>query len=39
MDAGNFTLAMKAIQEAGLRVPDDVSIVQFDGSPAAMASA
>jgi DNA-binding LacI/PurR family transcriptional regulator len=36
MDAGNFTLAMKAIQQAGLRVPDDVSIVEFDGMPAAL---
>lgn len=36
MDAGNFMLAMSAIQQAGLRVPDDVSIVEFDGTPAAM---
>jgi DNA-binding LacI/PurR family transcriptional regulator len=35
MDAGNFMLAMNAIQQAGLRVPDDVSVVEFDGSPAA----
>lgn len=36
MDAGNFTLAMSAIQQAGLRVPDDVSVVEFDGKQAAM---
>ena|SRR5581483_6546821 len=36
MDAGNFTLAMNAIQQAGLRVPDDVSIVEFDGTQSAM---
>lgn len=36
MDAGNFMLAMNAIQQAGLRVPDDVSVVEFDGAPAAM---
>jgi len=36
MDAGNFMLAMSAIQQAGLRVPDDVSIVEFDGTAAAM---
>ncbi len=36
MDAGNFMLAMSAIQQAGLRVPDDVSIVEFDGTPVAM---
>jgi len=36
MDAGNFMLAMNAIQQAGLRVPDDVSVVEFDGTPAAM---
>lgn len=35
MDANNFGVAMKAIQQAGLRVPGDVSIVEFDGSPAA----
>jgi hypothetical protein len=34
MDAGNFMLAMNAIQRAGLRVPDDVSIVEFDGTAA-----
>ena len=36
MDAGNFMLAMSAIQQAGLRVPDDVSVVEFDGTQAAM---
>ena len=36
MDAGNFVLAMNALQQAGLRVPDDVSVVEFDGLPAAM---
>jgi DNA-binding LacI/PurR family transcriptional regulator len=36
MDAGNFMLAMSAIQQAGLRVPDDVSIVEFDGTQAVM---
>lgn len=36
MDAGNFMLAMNAIRQAGLRVPDDVSVVEFDGTPAAM---
>ena len=36
MDAGNFMLAMNAIRQAGLRVPDDVSIIEFDGTPAAM---
>jgi DNA-binding LacI/PurR family transcriptional regulator len=36
MDAGNFVLAMNAIQQAGLRVPDDVSVVEFDGTQAAM---
>ncbi len=35
MDADHFVLAMNAIQQAGLRVPDDVSIVEFDGIPAA----
>ncbi len=34
MDAGNFMLAMNAIQQAGLRVPDDVSVVEFEGAPA-----
>ena len=36
MDAGNFVLAMNAIQQAGLRVPDDVSVVEFDGTPEAL---
>jgi hypothetical protein len=36
MDASNFMLAMNAIQQAGLRVPDDVSVVEFDGTQAAM---
>ncbi|MGH9517261.1 MAG: LacI family DNA-binding transcriptional regulator [Terriglobales bacterium] len=36
MDAGNFMPAMNAIQQAGLRVPDDVSVVEFDGTQAAM---
>jgi DNA-binding LacI/PurR family transcriptional regulator len=35
MDANNFGVAMKAIQQAGLRIPGDVSIVEFDGSAAA----
>ena len=35
MDADHFLLAMNAIQQAGLRVPDDVSIVEFDSFPAA----
>jgi DNA-binding LacI/PurR family transcriptional regulator len=30
MDANHFTLAMNAIQQAGLRVPGDVSVVEFD---------
>ena len=34
MDSGNFMLAMNAIQQAGLRVPDDVSVVEFDGTQA-----
>ncbi len=36
MDASNFLLAMNAIQQAGLRVPDDVSVVELDGTQAAM---
>lgn len=36
MDAENFMLAMSAIRQAGLRVPDDVSVVEFDGTPAAI---
>lgn len=35
MDAGHFSLAMNAIQQAGLRVPDDVSIVELDTAVAA----
>jgi DNA-binding LacI/PurR family transcriptional regulator len=35
MDADHFLLAMNAIQQAGLRVPDDVSIVELDSFPAA----
>ena len=35
-DADNFMLAMNAIQQAGLRVPDDVSVVEFDGTQAVM---
>jgi DNA-binding LacI/PurR family transcriptional regulator len=37
MDASNFMLAMNAIQQAGLRVPDDVSVVEFDGTQSATA--
>jgi DNA-binding LacI/PurR family transcriptional regulator len=36
MDASNFVLAINAIQQAGLRVPDDVSVVEFDGMQTAM---
>jgi DNA-binding LacI/PurR family transcriptional regulator len=36
MDAGNFMLAMNAIQQAGLRVPEDVSVVEFENRPAVM---
>ena len=36
MDASNFMLAINAIQQAGLRVPDDVSVVEFDGMQTAM---
>jgi LacI family transcriptional regulator len=35
MDADHFVLAMNAIQQVGLRVPDDVSIVEFDNIAAA----
>ena len=35
MDSNHFSLAMNAIQQAGLRVPDDVSIVEMDAMPAA----
>jgi DNA-binding LacI/PurR family transcriptional regulator len=36
MDADHFVLAMNAIQQVGLRVPDDVSVVEFDNIPAAV---
>ncbi|HZR65782.1 MAG TPA: LacI family DNA-binding transcriptional regulator [Terriglobales bacterium] len=36
LDEQNFMLAINAIQKAGLRVPDDVSIVEFDSRPGAM---
>jgi DNA-binding LacI/PurR family transcriptional regulator len=36
MDASNFMLAMNAIQQAGLRVPNDVSVVELHGTQAAM---
>jgi DNA-binding LacI/PurR family transcriptional regulator len=36
MDASNFMLAINAIQQAGLRVPDDVSVVELDGMQTAM---
>lgn len=35
MHADHFSLAISAIQQAGLRVPDDVSIVEFDTTAAA----
>ncbi len=33
MDSDHFLLAMTAIQQVGLRVPDDVSVVELDGIP------
>jgi DNA-binding LacI/PurR family transcriptional regulator len=36
MDADHFVLAMNAIQQVGLRVPDDVSVVEFENIPAAV---
>jgi DNA-binding LacI/PurR family transcriptional regulator len=36
MDADHFVLAMNAIQQVGLRVPDDVSVVEFDNISAAV---
>src|SRR5438093_12504171 len=36
MDADHFVLAMNALQQAGLRVPDDVSVVEFDTANAAV---
>lgn len=36
MDSENFVIAMNALQQAGLRVPDDVSVVEFDSSPPAL---
>lgn len=36
MDADHFVLAMNALQQAGLRVPDDVSVVEFDQVPSAV---
>jgi LacI family transcriptional regulator len=36
MDADHFVLAMNALQQAGLRVPDDVSVVEFDTAHAAV---
>ena len=33
MDSENFVIAMNALQQAGLRVPDDVSVVEFDNRP------
>jgi DNA-binding LacI/PurR family transcriptional regulator len=35
MDAQNFVLAINAIQQAGLRVPHDVCVVEFDSRPPA----
>jgi DNA-binding LacI/PurR family transcriptional regulator len=36
MDADHFVLAVNALQQAGLRVPDDVSVVEFDQTPIAL---
>lgn len=36
MHAQNFELAINALQQAGLRVPDDVSVVKFGSRLAAM---
>jgi len=36
MDSEHFVLAMNAIQQAGLRVPDDVSVVEFDHTSSAV---
>lgn len=36
MDADHFVLAMNALQQAGLRVPDDISILEFDQASAAV---
>ena len=33
MDSDHFLLAMTAIQQVGVRVPDDVSVVELDGIP------
>ncbi len=33
MDSDHFLLAMTAIQQVGLRLPDDVSVVELDGIP------
>jgi DNA-binding LacI/PurR family transcriptional regulator len=34
MDAQNIGIAMNALRQAGLRVPDDVSVVGFGATPA-----
>ena len=36
MDSDRFVLAMHALQRAGLRVPDDISVVEFDQTSAVM---